>query len=226
LRPPQSARVRQRHLDGRIDHVQPFIVRERRRLAGGSARNEKIDAGLHLPRHQVAQGSVINRAILMKGSYERCTTATELHANKITRMGCEGTAGELQLPPHILEIVETLLAGNPLRRAHGAIGESLAGLGIVTQFYNKSCQRRTRRTTSCMPTTSPSRNEVISRPSLPAAGLADHVLNGDGRSRRRVLFLSVMSLEDLPRVLMPQSGSRRARHVEETEFTPTEKFAA
>ena len=75
------------HLDGRIDHVQPFIVRERGRLASSSAGDKKIYAGLNLPRRQIAQRSVIDGAILMKRSDQCSTTATKLHANKITRMG-------------------------------------------------------------------------------------------------------------------------------------------
>ncbi len=114
-------------LDSRVDHVQPFIVHESRRLARGSAGNQKIYAGLHLPRHQIAQGSIINRAILMKRSDQRGTTATELHGNKIARMGLRGNGCQrLKLPPHILEIVESLLAGEPFGGAECAVGEALA----------------------------------------------------------------------------------------------------
>jgi len=115
--------------------VKPLVVCESGRLARGSAGDQKIYSGLHLPRHQVAQGCVVNRAILMKGSDQRGTAATELHANKITRTGIawERLAG-LQLPPYILEVVEALLAGNPLRRAHRTVGKALARLGVMTEI--------------------------------------------------------------------------------------------
>ncbi len=41
--------------NGDVDHAQPFFVTERRRFAGGAAGHQKIDAGLDLPRHQIAQ---------------------------------------------------------------------------------------------------------------------------------------------------------------------------
>ena len=79
-----------RYLDGGVDHVQPLVMAESRRLASGSAGDQKIYARLHLPCHQIAQSSVVNRAILMKRSDQRGTTATELHVNKITRMRFRG----------------------------------------------------------------------------------------------------------------------------------------
>ena len=79
-----------RDLDGRVDDVQPFVVVERGSLAGGAAGHKKIDAGLDLPRDQIAQSRVVDGTIRMKGSYECSATATELHRNKITRMGAEG----------------------------------------------------------------------------------------------------------------------------------------
>jgi hypothetical protein len=78
------------NFDRGIDHVQPFVVGERGRLAGGAARNQKINARLDLPRNQIAQGCVVDRTILMKRSYQCGATATELHRNKITRMRAEG----------------------------------------------------------------------------------------------------------------------------------------
>src|SRR6202034_2708792 len=79
-----------RYLDGRVNYMKPFIVRESRCLAGSAAGNQKIYSGLHLPCHQIPQSSVINRTILMKRSYKCRTAATELHANKITLMGGHG----------------------------------------------------------------------------------------------------------------------------------------
>ena len=76
--------------DGGVDDVQPFVVGERGRLAGGAAGNKKIDSRFDLPRDQIAQGCVVDGAILMKGSYEGGATATELHRNRITRMRVEG----------------------------------------------------------------------------------------------------------------------------------------
>ena len=85
-----------RDFDGRVDYVQPLVVRERGRLAGGAAGNQKINAGLDLPRDQIAQGSVVDRTILMKRSYQCSATSTELHRNKITRMRSEGKLGPSQ----------------------------------------------------------------------------------------------------------------------------------
>ncbi len=68
-----------RDFDGGIDDVQPFVVSEGRSLAGGAAGNKKIDAGLDLPRDQIAQGRVVDGTILMKRSYKCSATATELH---------------------------------------------------------------------------------------------------------------------------------------------------
>ena len=141
--------------DGGVDHVQPFIVSERGRLAGGAAGNEKINAGLDLPRDQIAQGCVVDRAILMKRSYERGATATELHRNRITRMRVEGNStaqftntssfarwtaeggcphGSYRFPPDVLEIVEALFPGEPFGGADGAFGEAAAGFGVVAEI--------------------------------------------------------------------------------------------
>ena len=79
--------------DGGVDHVEPFVVRESGSLAGGAAGNEEINAGFDLPCDQIAQGCVVDGAVLMKGSDEGGATATELHRNKITRMGSDGNSG-------------------------------------------------------------------------------------------------------------------------------------
>ena len=79
--------------DGGVDDVQPFVVGERGSLAGGAAGNQEINAGLDLPRDQIAQGSVVDGAVLMKRSYERSATSTELHRNRITRVRVEGNSG-------------------------------------------------------------------------------------------------------------------------------------
>ena len=60
---------------------------ERRRFTRRAAGDEKIDSGFNLPRNKVAQGSVVNCAILTKGSNEGGTTSSELHETKITRTG-------------------------------------------------------------------------------------------------------------------------------------------
>jgi len=69
----------------------------------------------------------------MKRCDESGATATKLHGNKIARMGKCGNGCRLQLSPHILKIVKPLLASQPFRRAHCAIGEALARLGIVAE---------------------------------------------------------------------------------------------
>jgi hypothetical protein len=70
--------------------VEPFVVRKCGSLAGGSAGNQKVYAGFHLPRHQIAQRSLIYRTILMKWCNQCRTAAAELHVNKITRMSLCG----------------------------------------------------------------------------------------------------------------------------------------
>src|ERR1700694_4096488 len=62
-------------------------MREGRRLTGRATGNQEINPRFHLPRHQVAQGSVIDGAILSKRSDQSRTTATELHEIKITLIG-------------------------------------------------------------------------------------------------------------------------------------------
>src|SRR5580692_4024316 len=73
--------------DGDIDNPQPLVMRQGRGFAGGPAGNQKIDSGLDLPRHQVAQRRLVDGAVLTKGSYESCTASAKLHENKIARMG-------------------------------------------------------------------------------------------------------------------------------------------
>jgi hypothetical protein len=68
-------------------------VGERGSLAGGAAGNQKINPGLDLPCDQIAQGRVVEGTILMKGSYEGSATATELHRNRIARVGVKGNSG-------------------------------------------------------------------------------------------------------------------------------------
>jgi hypothetical protein len=74
------------HFDGGVDDVEPLIARECWSLAGGAAGNEEVDAGVDLPRDQVAQSGVVDGAILMKGSDEGGAASTELHRDKIARM--------------------------------------------------------------------------------------------------------------------------------------------
>ena len=76
-----------RDFDRGVDYAQPFVVSERGSLAGGAAGHEKIDARFDLPRDQIAQGRVVDGAILMKRSDECSATATELHRNRIARVG-------------------------------------------------------------------------------------------------------------------------------------------
>ncbi len=80
--------------NGGVDYEEPFVVGESGSLAGGAAGYKKVDSRLELPRHQVAQGSVVDGAILTKGSYECSAAATELHRNRIARVGAEGKSGE------------------------------------------------------------------------------------------------------------------------------------
>src|ERR1700756_354549 len=100
-----------------------------------------MNARLDLPVQQVPQGGVVDGAILFEGSDESGGTSAELHVNKITRMRGEAKSqletwrsASLQLPPHILEIVKTLLAGNPFGGADGPLGEGATGGGVVTKI--------------------------------------------------------------------------------------------
>src|SRR5579872_3543242 len=76
--------------DGGVDDMQPFVVRESRSFAGGAAGNKEINAGFDLPGDEIAQGYVVDGAILMKGRYKSGATSTKLHRDKIARMGIEG----------------------------------------------------------------------------------------------------------------------------------------
>ena len=78
------------NFDGGVDHIKPLVVSECGRFAGGAAGYKKIDAGLDLPRDQIAQSNIVDGAILMKGSYQCGATATELHRNRIARVRVEG----------------------------------------------------------------------------------------------------------------------------------------
>src|SRR6266567_3773060 len=90
-------------LDRGVDHVQPFVVGEGWSLAGGATGYEKINTGFDLPGDQVAQGCVVNGTVLMKRSDECGATATELHRNKIARIGDEGNG-------HVVSIISTAVA--------------------------------------------------------------------------------------------------------------------
>ena len=74
-------------LDGQVNHAQPFIVRQSRRFAGGAAGDQKVDARLHLPAHQVAQGGFIEAAILLEGSDQGSTASTQFHRRRIILRG-------------------------------------------------------------------------------------------------------------------------------------------
>src|ERR1700720_144788 len=62
-------------------------MRQSRSFARSAAGNQKINSGLDLPCHQVAQGRFVDGAVLTERSYESGTASTKLHENKITRMG-------------------------------------------------------------------------------------------------------------------------------------------
>jgi hypothetical protein len=96
--------------DGCVDDVQPFVVRERGRFTGRAAGNEEIDARVDLPCDQVAQGRVVERAILMERSNQRSAAAAKLHGNKIARMLQERKIFELKLDGQPRAAVPTLIA--------------------------------------------------------------------------------------------------------------------
>src|SRR5215469_1848886 len=80
--------------DRRIDDMQPLVAGESRCLASGAARNKEIDAGFNLPRDQIAQGSVVESAILTEWSDQSRAASTKLHRDKIARMRTEGKSCE------------------------------------------------------------------------------------------------------------------------------------
>src|SRR3981081_2654748 len=108
--------------------MQPFIAVKSRRLASGAAGNEEIDPGLDLPGDQVAQGVIVDGAVLSERSYKCRATATQVHVHKISRMGrvrerlaqiwlfsLQLQWPNLHLPPHILEVVEAFSSDKPFR---------------------------------------------------------------------------------------------------------------
>src|SRR6266852_7987102 len=50
------------------------------------------------------------------------------------RLSGRAKLGSLRLPPDILEVEKAFFSGQPLNCPHRALGESPAGLGIVTQI--------------------------------------------------------------------------------------------
>ena len=76
--------------DGGVDNVQPFIMGQSRSLARGAARYKEVDARFYLPRDQIAQGGVVDGAVLMERSNQSGAASTELHRDKIARMSGEG----------------------------------------------------------------------------------------------------------------------------------------
>src|SRR5581483_4963933 len=79
--------------DGGVDYVQPLVPRESRGFTGGAAGDQEIDAAFNLPRDEIAQGRVVEGAVLMKGSDESGATAMQLHRDKIARIGKERNCG-------------------------------------------------------------------------------------------------------------------------------------
>ena len=78
-RPSNNRHASSRHLDRYVNDAQPFVVRQSRSLARGPAGNQKINARLKLPSDQVAQGSFVNGAVLVKRGDQRGTASTQLH---------------------------------------------------------------------------------------------------------------------------------------------------
>ena len=114
---------------------------ERGSFASGAAGDQKIDAGFHLPRHQVAQGSVVDRSILMKRSDERGTTATKLHEYKITRMGCARKRGVYNSRHTSLKSKKPFF---PASHSAARTAPSAKPRRDLASWQNRSCQRRIR----------------------------------------------------------------------------------
>src|ERR1700691_1234885 len=94
-----NRRAPRHDFDGDINSLQPLVVRQSGSFAGGAAGNQKINSGLDLPRHQVAQGGFVDGAVLTKGCYESCTASSKLHETKISRMGGLGKLVPGSPPP-------------------------------------------------------------------------------------------------------------------------------
>src|SRR5450631_263680 len=229
------------HFDRRIDYIEPFVVGERRSLAGGAAGNQKINAGLDLPCDQIAQGRVVEGTILMKGSYEGSATATELHRNRIARVGVKGNSGgsigdvrkpldheghegtrrenglpgfccALQLPPDIFEVVEAFLACEPLDGSDRAFGEAAAGFGVVAEVNPVGGGFEDHFVQADHVTFAEGCDLQIF---FLVAGLADYLLDRDGGAGRGVFLVDVVALENLSGVVVAQGYGGGAGYVEE-----------
>jgi hypothetical protein len=126
----------------------------------------------------------------------------------------------LQFSPHILEIVKALLAGEPLCRPYRTLRESAARLGIVAEID----PIRTGFEDDFMHSDDIALTERCDlKTFVPAACLANHLLNAYSRPGRRVLFMRMMSLKNLPRVLMLQRCRCRLRHIKK-QIYPNRKI--
>src|SRR5579859_4572578 len=112
-----------------------------------------------------------------------------------------------QLPPNLLEIVETFFAGEPFGGEHGPFGEAAAVLGIVAKV-NAVRVRLEDNFVHSDYFAFPERRDLQIFGA--AAGFAHQSLDCDGGARRRVFFVGVMALKNLPRVIVAEGGSGAA----------------
>src|SRR5580765_1741264 len=65
-------------------------MRESRGLASRAARDQEIDTGFNLPRDEITERGVIDRAVLMKRSDQSSAASTKLHRDTVARMSSRG----------------------------------------------------------------------------------------------------------------------------------------
>ena len=118
----------------------------------------------------------------------------------------------LHFPPHIFEIVKALLSGYPLGGENRAFGEAAAGFRIVAQVDSIIVRLE---------------HHFMHADDFALAeggdfyrianwhSLAHQPLNHDRGAGRRVFFVRMMPLEDLPPVLVVQGSGRAAGGIEE-----------
>src|SRR5580700_4116038 len=90
-------------------------MRQSGSFASGAAGNQKIDSGLDLPCHQVAQGRLVDGAVLTKRGYKSGTASTKLHENKIARIGGLAKPRHSSIEPTTEQVASHLKFDQPVR---------------------------------------------------------------------------------------------------------------
>ena len=120
-------------------------------------------------------------------------------------------------PPHVLEVESALFPDQPLGSAHRAFREPAARLGSMAKVNGISGRVE---------------NQFVHPDYVPLAersdfklgsgGVLNDPLQRDSGSRRRVFLLRMMPLEDLPEILVLQSGRGTPRNLKKQIHTDRE----